>query len=116
MRQIACAAQVATVFLAIGQYGFGSTTEDADVSEKIDWLKALYTSDILYIIAIGLSRCSTAFFLSSLTRDQKQRIIGVVIATLAVTWAIASVFLIAIRGDTTQPWLTLEPPVSGARV
>lgn len=73
-------------------------------------MQAIYASDILYIVSIGLSRCSTAFFLSSLTRDQRQKTIGVVIATLAATWAVASVFVVAMRGDQSAPWETLEPP------
>lgn len=126
---MASAAQCTSIFLAVSQYGFGSRGEDAIASEKEGSLKvrqvvdtslngqlkttqALYASDILYIVSIGLSRCSTAFFLSSLTRDNRQKIIGVVIATLAATWAVASVFVVALRGDQSHPWLTLEPPVS----
>ncbi|OQO02776.1 hypothetical protein B0A48_11058 [Cryoendolithus antarcticus] len=99
-----CAAQCATICLAIGQYGFGAEV----AMDEIGWQKALYASQILYILSVGTSRCSMALFLRNLSRDKKDTKLGVAVAAVALLWTVASVLAIAIRGDASGPWLSVS--------
>lgn len=64
----------------------------------------LYASQILYIVSMGLSRCSTAFFLRSLSRAKEHNVVGLACASVAVLWAVASILAIALRGKLSAPW------------
>ncbi|OQN98981.1 hypothetical protein B0A48_14841 [Cryoendolithus antarcticus] len=97
-----CAAQCATICLAIGRYGFGAEVTVNGTGSK----KALYASQILYILSVGTSRCSIALFLRNLSRDKKGTKVGVAVAAIALLWTVASVLAIAIRVDASGPWLS----------
>nr|OQO30673.1 hypothetical protein B0A51_01948 [Rachicladosporium sp. CCFEE 5018] len=97
-----CAAQCATICLAIGRYGFGAEVAVNGTGSN----KALYASQILYILSVGTSRCSIALFLRNLSRDKKDTKVGVAVAAIALLWTVASVLAIAIRVDASGPWLS----------
>ena len=67
-------------------------------------MQTLYAADILYVVSVGLSKCSAALFLGSLTSSTKQRMVGRIVAFVCACWTIGSGLVVALRGDITKPW------------
>ena len=103
-------AQYCTVFLATTQYSLGH--QKRNTTEQSDQAKTIYAGQLLYIICVGLTRCSTSFFLSGLSREKTQRLTGICLAVVSAAWTVASVVVIAVSGDISAPWTATKPPVS----
>lgn len=71
----------------------------------------LYASQVLYILSMGLSKCSTTLFLHNLAQSKKHAAASIVLVTLSVAWTIGSCFSIALRGHLSAPWEDVEAPV-----
>lgn len=80
------------------------TTLSSRDAHSLTEAKALYVGQILYIFSMGLSRCSTAFFLRNLSTAKRHGYAGFAMAGSAMSWAIASIVTIAVRGDLSAPW------------
>ena len=68
--------------------------------------QVLFASELLYVSSIGLSKSSTAMFLGSLTRNERQKRTSLAIAIGCIVWTAASVLVIALRGTLTAPWMS----------
>ena len=71
----------------------------------------MYASQVLYILSMGLSRCSTTLFLHNLAQSKKHTTASIVIVALSVAWTVGSCFSIALRGNLSAPWEDVEAPV-----
>ena len=71
-------------------------------------LQALFTAQIFYIIAVGLSKVSTAFFIGRLTRYAPQIRLSYILAAMSGVFIIAGILVITLRGDLSHPWTTLD--------
>ena len=114
---------VASTFWAIHR-GYGKPRADIEASQRVSvegvWtnsleygtstndIQALFTSQITYIISIGLTRVSTAFFISNLTRHRPQLRMSYALAGASGVWILAAVLGVALRGDLSRPWETLD--------
>lgn len=74
----------------------------------IDVLQLLYAGQLLYIIAVGTSKCSTAFFIARLTRYGPQIRQAHILAAVSGFWTLASVIAVAARGSAAAPWAVLD--------
>lgn len=63
---------------------------------------------ISYIAATGLTRVSTAFFISQLTRHAPQIRMSYILAGVAGGWTIIFILIVAFRGDLARPWVVLD--------
>jgi hypothetical protein len=71
--------------------------------------QALFASQILYVIAIGFTRISTSFFTGRfLTRDQRNMKLAHGFTIAFGVWTVASIFIVALRGQLSTPWDTLD--------
>ncbi|EXJ66100.1 uncharacterized protein A1O5_10715 [Cladophialophora psammophila CBS 110553] len=98
---------VAANFWAI-HYGYGLPLDSISDSHLGDVEGALYTSQLSYIIATGLTKISTAFFIGRLTRYAPQVRMSYILAGVTGVWVLASTLVIALRGDLGRPWATLD--------
>jgi hypothetical protein len=71
----------------------------------------LYASQILYILSMGLSKCSTTLFLHNLAQSKKHKVASTVLVALSTAWTVGSCFSIALRGNLSAPWEDVEAPV-----
>ena len=76
-------------------------------------LQTLYVSQILYIIALGASKIATAVLILRLTRTQSHKLASYIVIGITSAWAIASVFVVSLRGDKHHPWTAWDQPGSG---
>ncbi|KAK5115889.1 hypothetical protein LTR62_000345 [Meristemomyces frigidus] len=94
-------AQDVTVYLAVSNgYGKLPSTDALAYSSKV--LKFRYASQLLYVAVLGLSKCSTATFIGSLTRTNGQGKLSYYISAVIATWMVVSVIAFAILGDPLQ--------------
>ncbi|KAK2871601.1 hypothetical protein FQN49_003017 [Arthroderma sp. PD_2] len=70
--------------------------------------QALFIGQISYIGSTGLSRVSTAFFIGQLTRHPPRIRVARILASVAGGWTVASILLVSLRGDLSQPWTVLD--------
>lgn len=66
-----------------------------------------YTSLVLFIVSLGLSKSSVVVLLGSLTPDQKHKKIFRAAIGLMVAWTISSTFAVALQCNLTYPWRTI---------
>lgn len=70
--------------------------------------QALYGSQLFYVVSVGLTRVSAAFFIGHLTRYAPQVRISYILAAASGVWTVASTLLIALRGNILRPWATFD--------
>lgn len=68
--------------------------------------QALYASQILYVVSVGLIRISVGLFIAKLTRDSRRIRLVRILTWICVLSTAADILLIAIRGDVRMPWST----------
>lgn len=71
-------------------------------------VQALYACQISYIVAIGMTKLSIAFFIARLTRYGPQIRLAYILATISSAWIVISVLITALRGNISKPWETLD--------
>ncbi|KAK5699362.1 hypothetical protein LTR17_023292 [Elasticomyces elasticus] len=105
---VAALAQLVTVCYAVHR-GYGTSWDDVSLGDRKPIVTALFASQILYVISIGATRISIGYFTTSvLARDASNLLIARTLTGFCATWTIASIFLIALRGDLSEPWNTLN--------
>jgi hypothetical protein len=72
--------------------------------------QALYSSDILYIITLWLTRCSVAFLSLRLSPNKGHTVTLYVILLGATVLMFISIFVVALRCDLAHPWIFIDPP------
>ena len=73
-----------------------------------------YTSNIFFILALGLSKLSVVFFLIRITAVKEQRLVFHVVAGLIAAWTLASTFVVALQCNLGHPWIIVGQNCSGA--
>lgn len=66
--------------------------------------RTLFALQILYLIAVALSRVSTALLISRLTRWHHHRIATHILSIVATAWGVAAILIISLRCNLSQPW------------
>jgi hypothetical protein len=93
--------------LNFGQKKYGIPSYLTDPQHSLTAIdQALYASQILYLLSIGISKSSTALFFGSLTRNKRQKWPSYAVAIVCGIWTLACILVIALRGNLAVPWLT----------
>ncbi|KAJ8061953.1 hypothetical protein OCU04_009738 [Sclerotinia nivalis] len=87
--------------------GLGKSIELVPVKNQASIQQMCYTSFVLFVISLGLSKASVVVLLGSLTPDQKHKIIFRSVIGLIVIWTIASTFAVALQCNLAHPWRTI---------
>jgi hypothetical protein len=66
-----------------------------------------YTSNLLFVIALGLSKLSVGLLLFRLTSVRLHKVIFMGVMAFIVTWTIAATFTVALQCNLSQPWITI---------
>ena len=66
-----------------------------------------YGSNILFIVAIGLSKITVVQFLLQLTASPPQRRLFYGALGFIAMWTFASLFALALQCDLSRPWLLI---------
>ncbi|KFY48512.1 hypothetical protein V495_01269 [Pseudogymnoascus sp. VKM F-4514 (FW-929)] len=66
-----------------------------------------YAADILFIVALAISKLSVVYFVARLTPHVKYVKLCTVASALCVAWGIGGVFALALRCNLAKPWITI---------
>ncbi|KAE9378949.1 hypothetical protein N431DRAFT_327110, partial [Stipitochalara longipes BDJ] len=102
--QVFAILQASVVFLQLDR-GLGKSIDLIDPDNLVQIQKAAYSSDILYIITLFLTKLSTAFLFLRLTPGRGHSIAIWSTISTTIAWVLISIFLIAIRCNPANPWL-----------
>lgn len=93
------------ITLYAASLGLGKSIELVTPDALVKVQKLFYASTILFIIALGLSKCSIVALLLRMTRKKRQlRIFRATLVLLAL-WTVASTFATALRCNLKHPWI-----------
>ncbi len=67
-----------------------------------------YSSDILYLITIWLTKCSVVFLTLRLSPDKRHNLASNVVLGAATLFLIISLFIVALGCDSSKPWLFIN--------
>ncbi|KAL4786502.1 hypothetical protein BJX76DRAFT_355049 [Aspergillus varians] len=107
---IIASAQLSVVLKQV-HHGWGTRTGPDTATARDRMLKAGYAADILFIVAIGLSKIATCLFYEALFSQLPRRIIRTLLVT-TIIWTLMSILLVAIR-CSQQPWHDISGRCSG---
>jgi len=63
---------------------------------------------MLYIVAVWLSKASTAFLLLRLSPNRHHILASKIVAVITAVTAVASVLAVALRCNLSHPWLNIN--------
>jgi hypothetical protein len=81
--------------------------QDTSLANRII-TQALFTSQLSYVVSMGLTRISTAFFIGHLTRHHPQVRMSYILAAVSEVWTVVSILIVALRPNIARPWATLD--------
>ncbi|KJZ71924.1 hypothetical protein HIM_08680 [Hirsutella minnesotensis 3608] len=97
-----------SVALAAVHNGLGRRTELLTDQSHEAALKLNYAANLLYLLAIGSSKCSMSLLMSRLTRYTHSRVASHVITALAAGWTFAAMILIGLQCTAPNHWDTSD--------
>ncbi|PGH16039.1 hypothetical protein AJ79_02019 [Helicocarpus griseus UAMH5409] len=105
---LAVAQTVATLYSV--NRGFGKKTDliDDQVVRIPQLETSTYAGDILFVIAVTLSKCAVCLLIKRLTQTEKHQLVAYVILGASIIWGLASTLTISIRTPIDKPWRLLN--------
>ncbi|KIX04901.1 uncharacterized protein Z518_05772 [Rhinocladiella mackenziei CBS 650.93] len=103
-----------SIILAACSKGLGKSIDIVPLENRPTVQEMYYTSNLLFIISLGLSKLSVVFFLLRLTHVKWHRIVFISATGLLTAWTIGSLFAIALQCNLTKPWIMAGERCTGA--
>ncbi|KAM0719561.1 hypothetical protein Q7P37_003691 [Cladosporium fusiforme] len=85
--------------------GFGEKESELDHRHVSDIERALYATDILFVLSLWTGKISIAFLFTRLAKESNKSRLGWALTALTSVFGIISLFATAIRQNASQPWL-----------
>ncbi|KAM0702890.1 hypothetical protein Q7P35_010322 [Cladosporium inversicolor] len=92
--------------------GFGRTESELGGSQVVDAAKAIYATDLIFILSTWIGKLSVSFLFTRLAQESNKTRLGLAASALVSTFGIISLISVAIRPDTTHPWLYHEEDIT----
>ncbi|KAK5123181.1 hypothetical protein LTR85_003379 [Meristemomyces frigidus] len=106
--------QSVCVFEAV-HYGVGRHAAEVSSDNVIAAEKAIYASDLLFIVAVALSKLAVALLILRLTSSKAHVRTAHIMTGLTAAWGTVGLLAIAIRYRSLQPW-DMQYPNNAAEV
>ncbi|KAF8855459.1 hypothetical protein BDZ45DRAFT_793423, partial [Acephala macrosclerotiorum] len=100
-------AQSSAVFVEVSK-GFGKTLVDIPPENLSSLQKASYSSDILYLITIWLTKCSVVFLTTRLSPDKRHNFASNIVLVASTLFVVISIFIVALGCNLSEPWLFIN--------
>lgn len=101
--------QTSVVFVAIS-HGFGRITSDLTADAIHAWQRDMFVSEIFYLVVMALTKCSIVLLLLRLSRHPTHTLVSRILLVAVAVYFVISLFVVAIRCDTKQPWVMDSQP------
>lgn len=103
----------AVATFASGADGLGLRSSLVRDADRPRMEQAMFATDILFIVALWLSRVSSCFFFQRLSQAQRHTLFWNIMIGAAGVLAVASIFVVAIRCNAAEAWLFIDEKCSG---
>lgn len=115
---VLCAATILAIIqssLVLGacSKGLGKSLDLVSQEAQQEVQKIYYTSNLFYILIIGLSKISVICFLSRISRMKQHRIVFNVAMGLIAAWIFGSLLAVALQCNLQIPWIIVGEDCSG---
>ncbi|KAL2063953.1 hypothetical protein VTL71DRAFT_4447 [Oculimacula yallundae] len=98
----------ATAIFFAASKGFGRTIEHISQNHLVPIQKSIYSSELLYIVTIWLTKCSVALLLVRLSPNKRHNLASYTILGASTVFMVVSVLIVSLRCDFTQPWTFID--------
>lgn len=102
-----------SIVLGACSEGLGKSLRLFSPETQTEVQRMYYTSNLFYILALGLSKSSIIFFLRRLTAARKHKRVFDTANVLVALWTIGSFFAIALQCNLSHPWISTDGTCSG---
>lgn len=104
--------QSAIILGACGK-GLGKSVSLLSVEAESEVQEMYYTSNLLFTIALGLSKISVVCFLLRLSPAKQHKVVFMAAIGLMAAWTVASLFAIALQCNMSMAWVTINQECPG---
>lgn len=73
----------------------------------------IYASDLLFVVTIFMSKLAIALFLRRLSNVRQHKILSIGMAGACTLFGVISLLVVAIRQNTSAPWLYTSEVADG---
>lgn len=114
-----CAATViaiiqTAIILGACSKGLGKSVNLLTQGAQEEVQRLYYTSNLLFVVAVGLTKMSVIAFLHRTSRMRSHRIVFNSATAVVVAYVIGSIFALALQCDTAEPWISVGAECRGA--
>ena len=102
-----------SIILGACSKGLGKAVDLVPLEAQNEVQKMYYTSNLFFIMAIGLSKISVVRLLHRISRIKQHRLVFNIAVGLIAVWTIASLLAIALQCDLQHPWTSVEEECPG---
>ncbi|KAK5116833.1 hypothetical protein LTR85_009093 [Meristemomyces frigidus] len=86
------------------RYGLGDKMKGAPGGKQETVLKMMYAGQLLYLVALAISKAAVAALLHRLAGTRKQKRAALALMCAIAAWGVAGIFALGLRQDLAQPW------------
>lgn len=113
-----CAATVLAVIqssliLRACSKGLGMAIDRVSPEAQQDVQKIYYTSNLFFVVVIGLSKISVVCFLHRISRLKQHKVVFNLGMGLIAAWMVGSLLVLAIQCNPGQPWISIGEECRG---
>ena len=102
-----------SIILGACSRGLGKSLDLLSSEAQTEVQRLYYTSNLFFILALGLSKNSVVFFLRRLTAAKHHRLVFDTANVLIAAWTFGSFFAIALQCNLAHPWILAGESCSG---
>ncbi|OAP62850.1 hypothetical protein AYL99_02077 [Fonsecaea erecta] len=102
-----------SVVLGACSKGLGKSLHLVSLEAQHDIQRMTYTSNLFFILIIGLSKISIVSFLHRISRMKQHRLVFNIAMGLLGVWTLGAFLAVAFQCDLSHPWLTVNQKCPG---
>lgn len=102
-----------SIILGACSKGLGKSLDLLSSEAQTEVQRMYYTSNLFFILALGLSKSSVIFFLRRLTAAKHHKLVFDTANALLAAWIIGSFFAVALQCNLSHPWISVGESCSG---
>ncbi len=103
-----------SIILGACSEGLGKSLQLLSPEAQIEVQRMYYTSNLLFVLALGFSKSSVVFFLRRLTAAKHHKLVFDAVTVFIAAWTIGSFFALALQCNISRPWVSAGETCSGA--
>lgn len=97
-----------SIVLGACSRGLGKSVDLLPLEEQNEVQRMYYTSNLFFVLALGMSKMSVVFFLLRLSPVKRHKLAFNLTLGMTAAWTIASFFAVALQCNLQHAWLSVN--------